>query len=99
MDEIVKNLDENGFKIFKKEFPDKWQFLNKKLAYPYEKFNSTEDYHRTVDNLKNEEFFSKLKKDYPDDDEIERAKQIIELFNIKKGKKLTKLYLKSDVIL
>ena len=30
---------------------------------------------------------------------MKRTKQIIELFDIKKGKKLTKLYLKSDVIL
>ena len=41
---LVKNLDEDNFKILKKEFPDKWQNLNKKLAYPYEDFNSIDDY-------------------------------------------------------
>ena len=27
---LVKNLNENDFEILKKEFPDKWQYLNKK---------------------------------------------------------------------
>ena len=99
LDKLVKNLDEDDFKILKKEFPDKWQFLNKKLAYPYQYFNSIDDYKKSVDNLKKEDFFSKIKNDYPDDDEIERTKEIIKLFNIKDGEELTKLYCKSDVIL
>ena len=33
LDKLVKNLDEDDFKFLKKEFPDKWQYLNKKLAY------------------------------------------------------------------
>ena len=99
LDKLVKNLDEDDFKILKKEFPDKWQYLNKKLAYPYEYFNSINDYKKPVNDLKKEDFFSKLKNDYPDDDEIERTKGIIKLFNIKDGEELTKLYCKSDVIL
>ena len=83
----------------KKEFPDKWQYLNKKLAYPYENFNSIDDYKKPVNNLKKEDFFSKLKNDYPDDDEIERTEEVIKLFNIKDGEELTKLYCKTDVIL
>ena len=99
LDKLVKNLDEGDFKILKKEFPDKFQYLNKKLAYPYEYFNSIDDYKKPADNFKKKDFFSKLKNDYPDDDEIERSKEIIKLFNIKDGEDLTKLYCKSDVIL
>ena len=99
LDKLVKNLNEDDFEILKKEFPDKWQYLNKKLAYPYQYFNSIDDYKKPVNNLKKEDFFSKLKNDYPDDDEIERTKEIIRLFNIKDGEELTKLYCKSDVIL
>ena len=99
LDELLKNLDEDDFKILKKEFPDKWQFLNKKLAYPYEYFNSIDDYKKPVDNLEKEDFVSKLKNGYPDDEEIERTKKIIKLYNIKDGEELTKLYCKSDVIL
>ena len=101
LDKLVKNLDEDDFKILKKEFPDKWQYLNKKLAYPYEYFNNIDDYKKPVDKLEKEDFFSKIKNDYPDDDEIERTKEIIKLFlfNIKDGEELTKLYCKSDVIL
>ena len=83
----------------KKELPDNWHYLRKKLAYPYEYFNKIDDYKKPVDNLKEEDFFSKLKNDYPDDDEIEGTKEIINLFDIKNGEELTKLYCKSDVIL
>ena len=99
LDKLVKNLDEHDFKILKKEFPDKWQYVNKKLAYPYQYFNSIDDYKKPVNDLKKEDFFNKLKNGYPDDDQIERTKEIIKLFNIKDGEDLTKLYCKSDVIL
>ena len=49
--------------------------------------------------MEKEDFFSKLKNDYPDDDELERTKEIIEIFNIKDGGELTSLYCKIDVIL
>ena len=62
LDKLVKKLDEDDVKILKKELPDKWQYLNEKLAYPYENFNSIEDYHKPVDNLKKEDFFSEFKK-------------------------------------
>ena len=53
------------------EFPDKWKYLFKKLAYPYEYFNCIEDYQKPVDKSKNEDFFKKLKNKSPDDEEIE----------------------------
>ena len=99
MDKLVKNLDEDDFKILKKEIPDNWHYLNKKLAYPYEYFNSIDDYKKPVDKLEKEDFFSKLKNDYHDNDETERTKEIIKLFDVKNGKELIKLYCKSDVIL
>ena len=40
-----------------------------------------------------------MKNEYPNDDEIKRTKKIIEIFNIKDGGELTRLYCKSDVIL
>ena len=55
-------MGENDFKILKTGFPDKWKNLTKKLSYPYEHFNSIDDYQRSVDNLEKEQFFSKLKK-------------------------------------
>ena len=73
--------------------------FKKKLAYPYQYFNSIKDYQKPVDNLMKEDFFSKLKNECPDDDELERTKEIMKLFDIKNGEELTKLYCKSDVLL
>ena len=83
----------------KTEFPDKWKFLTRKLAYPYEYFNSIDDYQKLVDNFRKEDFFSKLKNDYPSDKGIERTMDIIKRFNIKNGEELTQFYFKSDVLL
>ena len=71
MGKLVEKLDVDNFIILKGEYPDKWQYLNKKLAYSYQYFNSINDYQKPVDNLKKEDFFSKLKNECPDDDEIE----------------------------
>ena len=83
----------------KKEFPDKWQHLNKKIAYPYERFKSIDDYKKTVNNIIEEELLSKLKSKCPDDEEIQRTREILKVFDIINGEELTKLYLKTDVIL
>ena len=92
-------IGENDLKILKTGFPDKWKNLTKTLAYPYEYFNSIEDYQKPVNNLKKEHFFSKLRNKCPDNEEIERTKDIIQKFNIKNGEGLTEIYLKSDILL
>ena len=69
------------------------------MAYPYEFFNCIEDYQKPVDNLKKEDFFSKLKNKCPDDEDIERTKVIIKIFDNKNGQDLTEINLKSDVLL
>ena len=74
---LLNYMGENDLKILKTGFPNKWKNLTKKLAYPYEYFNSIDDYRKPVDNLKKEYFFSKLKNRCPDDEEIERTKKII----------------------
>ena len=91
--EEIKNLEdtlliymgENDLKFLKTGFPNKWKPLTKKIAYPYEYFNNIDDYQKPVDNLKKEDFFSKLKNKCPDDEEIERTLDIIKRFNIKNG--------------
>ena len=49
--------------------------------------------------LRKEDFFSKWKNKCPDDEEIERTKQIFKKFKIKNGEELTQLYLKSANLL
>ena len=67
LDKLVKNLDNDHFNILKKEIPDKWENPNKKLAYPYEYFFNNDDYEKPVNDLKDEDFFSKLKNVCPND--------------------------------
>ena len=105
--EEIKNLEEalldymgeNDLKFLKTGFPNKWKYLTKKLAYQYEYFNSIGDYQKPVDNLKREDFFSKIKNKCPDDEEIQRTMDIIKRFKIKNGEELTEIYWKSDVLL
>ena len=97
-DGLVENTNQNDFKIFKKKVPVKWLYLIKKIAYPYEYFINNDDYKKPVFNLKKEHFFIKVKNKGPSDEEIQRTKENIEIFDIKNGEELTKLYLKSDVI-
>ena len=99
LDSLLNYIGEKDLKILKTGFPDKWKYLTKKLAYPYEFFNSIDDCQKAVDNLKKEYFFSKLKNKRPDDVEIQKTMDIIDKFNIKNGEELTEKYLKSDVLL
>ena len=78
-------MGENDPKVLKTEFADKWKFLTKRLAYPYEYFNSIDDCRKPVNSLKKEDFFGKLKNNCPDDHEKERTREIINLFNKKNG--------------
>ena len=96
---ILDYMGENDLKILKTGFPNKWKYLTKKLAYPYESFNSIEDYKKSVINLEKKDFFSKLKNKCPGDEEIERTMDIIKTINIKNGEELNEIYLKSDVLL
>ena len=96
---LLNYVGENDPKILKRGFPNKWKYLTKKSAYPYEYFNSIDDYQKPVDKLKKEDFFSNLKNKYPDDEEIERTKETFEKFNINNGEELTEIYFKSDVLL
>ena len=46
----------DDLKILKTKLPDKWKYLAKKLAYPYELFNSIDDYQKPVTDLKKRRF-------------------------------------------
>ena len=80
-------MGESDLKNFKTEFSDNmWKYLTEKLAKPYEYSNSLHDYQKPVDNLKKEDFFSMLNKDYPGDIEIKRTKKFSNCSILKMGK-------------
>ena len=59
---LLNYMGENDLKNLKTEFPEKRRYLTKKLAYPYEFFSCIEDYQKSVENIKKEDFFSKFEK-------------------------------------
>ena len=82
-----------------KENPVIWLYLNKKIAYPSEYFNSLQYYQKPVDDIKKKDFLSNLINKYPDDEQIERTKEFIKWYKYEIGEELSQLYLKSDIIL
>ena len=67
----------DDFQILRKEFLGKWEYLKKKIAYPYGFFNIIDDYQKPVGKLKKDDSFSKLKNKCPDDDQTEGTKKIL----------------------
>ena len=90
------NLDD--FIHTKKVVGDKWELFTKKFAYPYENFKKLEDYNKTLTEVNNEHYFSKLTRKIPNDEEIARTNNIIQELKPKTGKDLTMVYCKSDTI-
>ena len=68
-------MSENDRKFAETDFPVKCANTGKKLAYAYEYFKSIDDYRKPIDNLKKEDFLSKLKNASPSGEEIERPKK------------------------
>ena len=57
------------------------ELFRKKLAYPYEKYKSIEEYDKPLD-LKDEDYFSTLKQSSPSKEQIERTREIVTKYNI-----------------
>ena len=57
--ELVASLDNDDSDFLKKQFPDKSEYLNKKITYPYELLKSIDDHQKRVENLEEKDFFSK----------------------------------------
>ena len=52
LEEVLPSyMGENDLKILKPGFHDLCKYLTRKFAYPYEYFNSVDDYQKPFDNL------------------------------------------------
>ena len=50
---LLNFIGEKDPKIFKTDLPDnKWKYLTKKIAYPYEFCNILDDYRKPIEDLK-----------------------------------------------
>ena len=100
LDSIVNSLQEDDLKILKKRISCSCgETIIKKIAYPYEYFNSFEEYEVPFDKIDKKNYYNRLTNGYANEEEIERTIKIIDIFKIKNGKELTELYFKTDVIL
>ena len=102
LEKSTESLKDDDYIHLKKHFPNHWMLLKNKLAYPYEFYETLEDYEEPIEEVINYgsgAYFSKTKNKIPDPEEIDRTNEIIKLFNIKNGRELTELYNKADVIL
>ena len=102
LEKLTESFKDIDYIHLKKHFPDHWKLLKNKLAYPYEFYKTLEVYERPIEAILKagkEAYFSKTANKIPDQEEIDRTNEIIKLFNIKNGRKLTELYCKADVIL
>ena len=87
---LLDFMGENDLKNLKDEFGNKWKNLTKKLAYPFEFFNSIDDYQKPFTDLKKEDLFIKLKNKCSKEEEMTRTMETIKIFNIKNGEELPK---------
>ena len=102
LEKLTESLKDEDYIHLKRNFPNHWNLLKKKLSYPYEFYKNLEDYEKPIEELLKagkEVYFSKTKNEILDQEEIDRTNEIIKLFNIKNGRELTELYNKADVIL
>ena len=91
-------MGENDLKILKTEFRDKkWKYLTK-IRHIHMNSSTAWWLSKSVDNLKKKDF-SKSKSKCLDDEEIERTREIFEIFNFKNWEEFTEPYLKKDVLL
>lgn len=99
LENLVKNLPENGFKYTTEEFltsGDKALGLMKmKGVYPYDYMDSFEKFNRKLP-LKRE-FYSILNDEHITDEAYERAQEVWKEFKLKDMREYHDLYLKTDV--
>ena len=92
LDKLVKSLD--NFPIMKLEGMSD-DLFKKKLAYPIEL--NLDNFQEPL-NLTKEDYWSTLTQFYPSDDDIKRTQELIDKDKIKKGREITMVYLKMDVL-
>ena len=98
LDSLVKNLMNEDFKYLYEEFSGKFLELVKKGVYPYEYMNSFKKF--SEDKLPDKcEFFSSLKEKCVSEKDYQRAKNIWNVFKMRKMGDYHDIYLNTDALL
>ena len=99
LDKLVKNLKDEGFKYFSKEYSGKQlKLVKEKGTYTYEYMDSFKRFNE--DKLPDKsKFFSSLKDGSVNDEYYERANKVWTVFKIKTLRQYHDLYLKAHVLL
>ena len=99
LDELVKNLRDNGFKYLREEFTgEKLRLVKEKGIYPYEYMNSFKRFSESkLSDI--DKCFNSLKYCGICEKEYQRDDNVCKVFEIKNLGECHDLYLKTDVIL
>jgi hypothetical protein len=100
LDTLIKNLPDEKKTLLKtiaNGDEEKFHLIKKKGFYPYEKICSVEDLHFPIEELKMEDFNSKLNLSKMTKEDFDHVKNVIKKFNITNFKEYHDLYLKIDV--
>src|SRR5437868_6787119 len=98
LNDLVKNLEPNQFRILQKVFPEKWTHLLRKGVFPYVWLNNPARFDE-INLPPKDSFFSEISNEHITDEDYEYAKKIWNLFEMNNFGEYHDLYLKTDVIL
>ena len=99
LDNLVKNLPDEAFKLTKQEFQnEQLNLMKQKGIYPYDYMDSFEKFNETELPTK-QHFYSMLYDEHISDEQYNHAQNVWNTFNLKTIGDYHDLYLKSDILL
>ena len=99
LDNLIKNLPDNAFKIHPTRVSDEQlNLMKQKGIYPYDYMDSFDRFNETQLPEK-QDFYSILNNDHISDEQYKHAQNVWDTFNLKTMGDYHDLYLKSDILL
>ena len=73
LDNCTNSLKDGNFIFLKEQFRENYHLFTKKIAYPYDYFETLEGYEKNINLLTEKDYYSKLNKEMPSSEEIQRT--------------------------
>ena len=88
LDGCASSFKDEDYVILKEQFQENYHLFTKKLAYPYDYFETIEDYEKDINFSTEKDYYSKLNNKMPSSIEIQKTNEIIKKLGIKNGRQL-----------